>query len=260
DRRANVVLVGTSLTGIDVFLTLEQMNWRGKIVAVSRHCLLPLPYFPRVVYRVFDDDPSEFGFRRLVSVFRRHRRIMRERGIPLAVLVDSCRPFTQRIWRNLSLAEKRRFLHWFLAGWKVTRHRIPASVHERLVAAEGDGRLRIVRGNVQALLPVGSKIGVTITDRGASHEFEAGAVFNCTGPGADYVAEGGPLFQNLARRGLIVSDDLGMGVKVSDDFAAIDTADRPSTRLFALGNLLKGTLWETTGVPEMAGQAHHIAK
>src|SRR5439155_15166735 len=39
DRRANVVLVGTSLTVIDVFLTLEQMNWRGKIVAVSRHGL-----------------------------------------------------------------------------------------------------------------------------------------------------------------------------------------------------------------------------
>src|SRR5438105_4153358 len=80
DPESDVVLVGTSLTGIDVFLTLEQLNWRGKILAVSRHGLLPLPYFPRVVYRVFDDDPSEFGFQRLVSVFRHHRRIMRKRG------------------------------------------------------------------------------------------------------------------------------------------------------------------------------------
>jgi uncharacterized NAD(P)/FAD-binding protein YdhS len=258
--RGAIVLIGTSLTGIDVFLTLEQMNWRGRVIAISRHGLLPLPYFPDVDYSVFDEDPSQFSLHQLVSVFRRQRRAMRAAGIPLAILVDACRPYTQRIWNNLSIGERNRFLRWFQTGWKVTRHRIPESVHERLVQAQVDGRLELVRGSVRGLEPIGDKIRVSLRDGDRSWALDVGAVFNCTGPQQDYLAAGGPLFDNLVERGAIVADDMNLGLRVDEDFAVIDRAGRRSPRLFALGNLLKGTLWETTGVPEMRGQANHIAK
>jgi uncharacterized NAD(P)/FAD-binding protein YdhS len=260
DDREEIVLIGTSLTGIDVFLTLEQMNWRGRVKAVSRHCLLPLPYFSDFDYSVFDEDPSQFSLRQLVSVFCRQRRAMRTKGIPQAVLVDACRPYTQRIWKNLTMRERNRFLRWFQTGWKVTRHRIPESVHDRLVQAQAEGRLELVRGSLRGLAPIGEKIRVMLGHGDRSWSFDAGAVFNCTGPQQDYLAAGGPLFHNLAEQGSIVADDMNLGLRVDDDFAVIDRAGRRSPRLFALGNLLKGTLWETTGVPEMRAQGNHIAK
>src|SRR5262245_10070122 len=257
---STIALVGTSLTGIDVFLTLEQLKWPGKVIAISRHGLWPLPYFPDVEYSVFDEDPSQFSLRQMVSVFCRHRRAMRAQGIPLAVLVDACRPYTQRIWKNLSMRERNRFLRWFQTGWKVTRHRIPASIHERLVRAQADGRLELIRGGVRDVQPVGDQIRLALSDDAPTKFLEAGAVFNCTGPQQDYLAAGGPPFRNLAERGAITADSMNLGLRVDDDFAIVDRAGRRSPYLFALGNLLKGTLWETTGVPEMRGQANHIAK
>ncbi len=51
-----------------------------------------------------------------------------------------------------------------------------------------------------------------------------------------------------------------MGIQVDDDFAAIGSDGRASRRLFALGPLLRGSLWETTAVPELRGQAMRVAE
>jgi uncharacterized NAD(P)/FAD-binding protein YdhS len=40
----------------------------------------------------------------------------------------------------------------------------------------------------------------------------------------------------------------------------IDRAGRRSTLLFALGPLLRGTLWETIAVPELRAQARRVAE
>ena len=51
-----------------------------------------------------------------------------------------------------------------------------------------------------------------------------------------------------------------MGIEVTPDFAVVDNEGRASDFLFAIGPLLKGTLWETTAVPELRSQAFQIAK
>ncbi len=51
-----------------------------------------------------------------------------------------------------------------------------------------------------------------------------------------------------------------MGIEVTPDFAVVDQEGRPSDFLFAIGSLLKGTLWETTAVPELRAQTHQVAQ
>ena len=51
-----------------------------------------------------------------------------------------------------------------------------------------------------------------------------------------------------------------MGIEVTPDFAVVDREGRPSELLYAVGPLLKGTLWETTAVPELRAQTHQLAK
>src|SRR6185436_1858893 len=51
DRDA--ILLGTGLTMVDVFLTLQEVGWRGTIRAVSRNGLLPLSHFRGIEYPSF---------------------------------------------------------------------------------------------------------------------------------------------------------------------------------------------------------------
>jgi uncharacterized NAD(P)/FAD-binding protein YdhS len=87
-----------------------------------------------------------------------------------------------------------------------------------------------------------------------------GLLINCTGPRESFANAAEPLFRNLFQRGLIRADDVDMGIDVTPDFAVMDRAGKPSDFLYAVGPLLKGTLWETTAVPELRAQAHQIAQ
>jgi uncharacterized NAD(P)/FAD-binding protein YdhS len=64
----------------------------------------------------------------------------------------------------------------------------------------------------------------------------------------------------LLRGGVICSDDLDMGVAVNDDYQTITHTGEASTVCYAIGPLLRGTLWETTAVPELRVQAMNFAQ
>ena len=89
---------------------------------------------------------------------------------------------------------------------------------------------------------------------------EAGWVINCTGPQESYKTSKSSLFQNLFDRGLVQADELDMGIKVKPNFSVIDGGGYTSEFLYALGPMLKGSLWETTAVPELRIQALRVAE
>jgi len=89
---------------------------------------------------------------------------------------------------------------------------------------------------------------------------QGGLVVNCTGPQTSFSSAAEPLFKSLLERGLVRVDGLDMGIEVDANFAAIERDGRRSAFLYALGPLLKGTLWETTAVPELRGQAMRVAQ
>jgi len=63
------------------------------------------------------------------------------------------------------------------------------------------------------------------------------------------------LLSDLLAQGLAQPNDLGLGIRVAEDFAVIAKKGRRSWPLFAPGPVLKGTLLETTAVPEIRVQA-----
>ena len=95
---------------IDVFLTLHTVGWGGTIHAVSRNGLLPLPHFKGSDYPLFPpDDVETLGLHELAALMEEHCARLRADGMNPAVVVDKLRPFTQRIWRNFSVADKQEF-------------------------------------------------------------------------------------------------------------------------------------------------------
>ena len=239
----DVMLIGSGLTMVDVFLTLQERNWRGKIWAVSRHGLMPLSHFKGFDYPdPLADEPEPVSLRHMVAIFQRHLREIRKRGQNPALLVDKLRPYTQRLWKNFSLFEKRQFNRHFRTPWNVTRHRIAPEIHQKLSEAIAQGQLEVIAGRLRDCKESSTALTLNVDGRHGSRQIEAAALINCTGPQECYIASKTPLFTNLVARGLIQPDDMRMGIKAAPTFAVLDAQDRESNIIFALGSLLKGTL------------------
>jgi uncharacterized NAD(P)/FAD-binding protein YdhS len=258
----DAILLGTGLTMVDVFLTLVEAGWRGTIRAVSRNGLLPLSHFRGIEYPDFPPhEPERFGLAGLVEQLERHCGRLRQLGANPAICVDKLRPHTQRIWQHFSAEEKRQFCARYAARWNVMRHRIAEPIHARLTEAISAGRLRIHKGLIAALEDAGPTVRVTIEgEDGERTALEGGLVVNCTGPQAGFSSGTERLFTSLLARGLVRTDGLDMGIEVDGDFAAVERDGRRSGFLYALGPLLRGSLWETTAVPELRGQAMRVAQ
>ena len=255
-------MLGTGLTMVDVFLTLTEREWPGRLVAISRNGMIPQSHFRGIEYPDFlPDEPEQLRLEQLVELLEDHCERLRRLGENPGLLVDRLRPFTQRIWQRFSVEEKQTFLGRYAARWNVIRHRIAQPIHQRLTEAITEGKVRIIKGNVVELKDQGETVGVVWENRAGERQTLAGGlVINCTGPCAGFAETEVPLFQNLLNRGLIRPDELDMGLEIGGDFAVIDREGRPSEFLFAIGPLMKGTLWETTAVPELRGQAMRVAQ
>ena len=262
DRRQDVIILGTGLTMVDAFLTLGALNWEGKILAVSRNGLLPQSHFKSPDYSAFPEgDPSQLGLMEMLSLLEVHCQRIRELGLNPALLVDKLRPYTQRLWQNFSLADKRCFLQKCRTRWNVVRHRIPETVHRRLTAALEAGRMEIVKGSVQALVATDDGLEVKVCDSaGNVRVLRGGAVLNCTGPTDGYADGRSCLYRNLLQRGLVGPDELGLGIQAAADFVVLEQSGERSKHLLALGPPLKGVLWESVAVPELRNQAFRIAE
>jgi uncharacterized NAD(P)/FAD-binding protein YdhS len=263
DSHEDVLLIGTGLTMIDAFLTLQTVGWRGTIFALSRNGLLPLPHFKGTDYPLFPpDDVESLGLHKLAALMEEHCARLRDSGMNPAMVVDKLRPFTQRVWRNFSVAEKQEFAERYRTRWNVVRHRIPPTVAAQIETAQKAASLHILKGRLAEVRDDGNRIKVTIDPGNGQppHELVVGLLLNCTGPRDSINDAPAPLFQNLFERGLFRADELDMGIEVTPDFAVVNDQGRPSGFLFALGPLLKGTLWETTAVPELRAQALQVAR
>lgn len=262
DRNVPIVLLGTGLTMIDALLTLTAREWRGPITAVSRNGRLPESHFRGIEYAEFPpENVASLGLEELAALVDQHCQQLRSRGANPAIVVDKLRPYTQRVWQNFSLDEKREFCRRYRSQWNVLRHRVAPQLHEQVVAAQSAERLRIARGEVCGLEAVGDALRVHLRDAdGTPQTLEAGVVVNCTGPLERFSAAPSPLYETLLRRGSLALDELDMGIRVEPDFATLDAAGSRSEVVFAIGPMLKGTLWETTAVPELRGQAYRAAQ
>ena len=256
----DLLLIGTGLTMVDTFLTLRDMGWRGKILAVSRNGLLPLSH-----YKGFDypdplaEEKGVISLRRLFALCKRQCRAALARGLNPAIVVDKLRPHTQRIWQGFSLAEKKRFNRHFRTRWNVVRHRIAPEIHQQLRAAMAAGRLEVIKGRLREVREAADQMRVLVAGAGGERWLAAGAVINCTGPQESYVPATTSLFQSLFAQGIIQPDEMNMGSKAAD-FSVVDAQGKSSQTVFALGALLKGTLWETVAVPELRSQTFRLAE
>jgi len=256
-----VLVIGTGLTMVDVCISLTSGGARPRLTVLSRNGLLPCVHSPPGLKAVAATAPQPgWPLRRMVRHVRSEaRRIMREGGDWRAA-VDCLRPLTPALWASLSDAEHKRFVQRLRTHWDVHRHRVPAEVVARLVELQQRRALRIVTGRLREMRGQGDSATVTWQPRGAPAT-EAGVfdrVINCTG--ARTSIDASPFLTSLAEGGFIQPERIGLGVQTDADGRAVAPGGAARRDIWVIGPLRRGTLWESTAVPELRVQAAQVAR
>lgn len=262
DPQAPVLIIGSGLTMVDAVVSLEQAGHRGPIEVFSRHGLLPhVRRQPPGWVDFLGEDQRLRSPRQLLREVRRQCGIAQAQGIDWQAPLDTVRAHIGRLWSQASEREKRQFVRHVRPWWESHHHRSPPLSAQLVARLHDEGRLRIRAASFKGLEP--SAEGVTIRLR---HRGEQGitlvsgaALINSSGIEYDWRRVARPLPQQLLKRGLIQPGPLALGIAADACGAVVDAQGRVSQRLFAMGPPLRGMLWESTAVTDVAIQAKALA-
>lgn len=225
-------------------------------------------------------EPSDDSDRRPTpsAVFRAVRAAVRRRraqGLGWEAVIDALRPRTTEIWRGWTSTERRSFLRRLRPFWEIHRHRAPRDVLATLEALRVSGVLSVERGAIVRLEARGADaLRVTVSsgagdrrsrpDQAAAQRstqsLEVARLFNCVGPAMGVRDTIDPLLGALLRSGVARPDDTGMGFECDDDGRLISAGGVTDPGIVLVGALRRGTLWESTAVPELRVQAKRAAE
>jgi uncharacterized NAD(P)/FAD-binding protein YdhS len=258
-----VLILGSGLTMADYVLSLLRNGHTGPIVAMSRRGLMPKAH-RRVPPLSIDERQIPFGASasQLLRWLRQLVESHRAQGGNWRGVVDGLRPFTQRLWRELPLHSRRRFLEHARAWWDIHRHRMAPEVESTISKAIAEQRLTLTAAKIADISPNSTGATVRYRRRGqaALESLEVDTIVDCTGIARDPAATGNPVVRNLFDQGMARVDPLQMGLEVAPDCAVINRWGLPSRRLFAVGPLTRAAFWEMIAIPDIRNQCVQLAE
>lgn len=257
----DVFIIGTGLTAVDTVLSLYHKRHAGKIHLFSTRGLLPAVHELGFVYPSFWEELNSLvRITNLLKTVRRHIKLAEAQNSNWRAVIDSLRPHTQTIWRNLPTAEKRYFMQHLSRYWNVARHRMPPECAEVLDELQGRNQLRILKGRLKNIEPnQNGKFNVRFSTLGAETNLIVDAVVNCIGSQSNFNRLDEPFVKNIIGKGLIKPDVLKMGIDATRDGRTIDESGAVSGKIYTIGTALKGVLWESTAMPEIRTQTNQLA-
>ncbi len=265
DSHLPVLIIGNGLTMVDTVLGLLEEGFNGEIYSISPNGFNILPHrhngfkYTKLTEEIKEDD-SLFD---LVKKVIKHIKTVREYGVTAEPVIDSLRPHTQRIWKNLSDSEKKLFMSRFRHLWGVARHRIPLHTHDKIQNLRIEGKLHINSGKIIDFTESDKAITLTYFDKKEqiTKELKVSRVINCTGPETNLKNLDQSFLKNCLLNGLLTQDNLNLGIKTNTEtYQILDSRGIPHKNLFTIGSSLKGELWESTAVNELRVQGKSLAE
>lgn len=253
----DILIIGSGLTSLDLLASAKKIGRQGRIHVLSRHGLFPHVHRAASAReRFLDPDNLPREILKLFRLVRSEIKDAESTGSDWRAVIDSIRPFTQSLWKGLPEKERRRFLRHLRTLWETARHRAAPVMNAIKEEMESSGQLIRQRGRLERLVSHADSMEVVFRPRYTreSKSIHVSAVINATGPESDPSRSGSTLLKNLLQRGLIRPDPLGLGVEVPRQ------PSQEEDPLHTVGSLRRGSLWESTAVPELRVQAAQLAR
>ena len=255
-----VIIIGSGLTMVDTIVALHNHGHRGNITAFSRHGHLPQTHVARQSYPSFiTRDHYGWSVAALLRLVRTEVAKAQAAGIPWQAVIDSLRPHNQQLWIHWSLTEQQRFLRHIRPHWDIYRHRIAPQINAIIAATP---QLTISAGRIVDYREHDTSVNLTIQHRHThtTSTLTAAYVINCTGPLSDYTVIENPLVVALRQRGILVADDIRLGIAVDAHGHLCDQHQQVIPWLWTLGPPRKGHVWECIAIPDIRNQAANMAR
>lgn len=265
---ADVLLVGSGLTAVDLIIELRDRGHRGRIHLVSRRGQMPQPHRvaearPRPGLQPVARLGADLHPRAALAEVRAWVREAEAEGLDWRDVMASLRAGTPRLWQRLSLRDRQQFLRHLQPWWDTHRHRMPPALWQRLQDDRAAGGLLSWTGRLAGVQPAEEGAGWRVTvqprDGGAAQTLQVQAVVNCTGPSGRLRDARDPLLAGLRDRGLLSADALGLGLLVDAEHHPLDCCGVPVEDLYYVGPMLKAQHWEAIAIPELRVHAQQTA-
>lgn len=269
DLQQPVLLIGSSLTAVDVILSLRSQRFDHHIYSISRHGLTPLAHRGLSQKKTEIEIPKCFDgsapvkISALMHTMRQVANKLVRNEDDWRDLVAAVRVHIPQLWQEqLTDVEKSRFVRHCQAYWNVHRHRIAPVISESLKELIVSNRLSINAGRISSLQKIESGLEVQWLPRGSKHAetLRVGTAINCTGSSGNLKRSCNPLHQSLLRRAVFVQDKFNLGIQTAADYQILTRDNNPLFGLFYVGPLLKARYWEATAVPELRVHAMRAAQ
>jgi uncharacterized NAD(P)/FAD-binding protein YdhS len=250
-----VGIIGTGHTALDLAASLLLRRAVGRVVALSRHGEIPRshedPWRPRPAkpaftieeFRAFEDPIAEVR--------------ARYAAYPLGwrQALDSMRPSHRELWLAMDDETRRRFVRDHRRDWEVHRSRLAPGVEQEVRSWEADGRLELRATGVRSV--DARTDGLRIETDGEPVLVDH--LLLATGP--DESPASSPLLAATMAAGLARPGPLDLGIDVHPyDFRVRDARGAETAPLFALGPIIRGSVWESIAIPEIRLAAVRIAE
>jgi len=259
---APILIVGSGLTMVDMALSLDRRGHRGPITAASRRGLLPSAHRPTIPRTVAAGEvPLGAELSVQLAWLRRLAARFVALGADWRAAIDALRPHTQRLWREMTIEQRRRFLRHARVYWDIHRHRMAPEIETALRALMDSGRLEVVAGRIVAAQRIDGQIAVDIVRRGggAIVTRRFARIIDCTGLSESPLQSANPLLRTLLERGAARLDALGIGFDVGEDLGLVGVDGCASRRVKAIGPLARAAFWECIAIPDIRLQCAQLA-
>lgn len=259
-----VLVIGTGLTAVDTLISVATRWPRAELVALSRHGLLPFRHAPAPLtpYPYQDDlNAALLACDGTAPMMRLVRKAMADAsGMGWRAVIDGLRPVNAKLWQGLTLVQRRQFLRHVRWLWEASRHRTAPASFEAVQALIDSGHLQVHAARVLAVDGRGP-LAVTVRARATQlmSTIEADRVIQATGLDTAVAYARDPLLAQLLDEGLATPDPLQLGVAAEPDGRLLDAQGQPQPRIYGIGSLLRGNLWECTAMPEIRAAASRLA-
>ncbi len=264
DDNFPILIIGNGLTMVDSVLALLENGFKNEIYSISPNGFNILPHRSTTLKysKLVEELNEHLSLFDLVKLVNKHLKKAKSIGIPTETVIDSLRPYTQMIWKNLSEKEKLIFMSRLRHLWGVARHRIPMQTYNQLQQLRSENKLHIKSGKIIGFTEFQENIIVEYFDKKEAYtkKIPVSRIINCTGPETDLMNLGENFLKNCLLNGILKQDNLKLGISTNTEtFEVIAANGKANPNLFTIGSNLKGELWESTAVNEIRIQAEKLA-
>lgn len=262
-----VVVLGTGLTAVDALQSASRLWPNAQLTAISRHGQLPRSH-NAAPGQPYEHQASLLDALRaqprVAHWLREIRAAMQDEGAEWRSVIDGLRAETQALWRSLGVNERARFQRHLRWLWESARHRLPQQTANELARLRTQGRLKILAAHIRSIdqhAGERDQLEVRVQPRGAEsvRSFAADLVIQATGFNISVNATDHALIRQMVDEGVAHADALDLGLAADADGRLLRADGVPRHGLRSLGTLLRGSVWECSGLPEIRALAKTIA-